>query len=551
MISIQIRLKSQEISFNAALEGVLLTTDRNMYVSGEKIMFSSVVISLNKYDEVEMNRIIIVELITPEGSRVTGGKFLVENQNSMGCLQIPEETSTGNYYLKSYTRWMRNGSTENYNYVLLKIIHPSKSEILNGKDNFDSISFDRRNFEKTNDIKIVTDQSSYSSGDKIQISISSSGKCDSTSKISLTLAPEASIDLDKGFVKKTNPSSIISTSNLQYYPEFKGVSLSGKLLDKNNKQALAGTKINLSVLGDKDIMVTGTDSAGRFFFSLPDYYGNRDLFLSAENQNDISSEIFIDNDFCIRPVNLPSPLFILSEAEKVTALNLVINHTIQKKFQNISIENEPEINSDSNSFYGVPSEVLMLENYIDLPTLEDYFNELPLMVKVRKTKGKKHFRFYTTQGEMAIFDPLVLIDWVAVNDADRILAMPPREIKRIELINAPYVKGNIVYGGIVSFISKKYDFAGIDLPTSGTFIRYRFLEECDQEPIQESFGSHRPDARNTIYWNPEITLDEKGETEIYMSAPETSGCYVLLLREMNKNAGIKQRWIEIEIKGSE
>jgi hypothetical protein len=543
-------MKSQELSYNSALEGVLVSTDRNMYVSGEKIMFSSNVFSSHNHTDIEMNRIIIIELITPEGNRVTGGKFLVENQYSMGCLQIPEETTTGNYYLKSYTRWMRNGSTEGYNYLPVRIIHPSRAEILSGKGHFDSLKFDAPDFEKIKDIEILSDKSAYSPGEKMQISISCSGKFDSSAKLSLTMAQKSSIDLKNSLEKNADVPLIIKAENLQYFPEFKGVSLSGKLLEKVSGKALAGTKINLSVLGDKDIMVTGTDSLGRFFFSLPDYFGHHDLFLSAENLTDRSTEIFIDNDFCIRPVNLPNPLFHLNEDEKATALNLVVNYIIQKRFQKLTIEEKPETPVYNTSFYGEPSEVLKLENFVDLPSLEDYFNELPMMVKVRKIKGKKHFKFYTTQGEMSIFEPLVLIDWVAVNDAERVLAMPPREIERIELLNAPYVKGNVVYGGIISFISKKNDFAGIDLPTSGTFIRYRFLEECDQKPVNDISGKHQPDARNTIYWNPEIILNESGYAEIVVTAPETSGCYVLLVRSMPLNNEIKQRWIEIEVKVS-
>ncbi len=68
------------------------------------------------------------------------------------------------------------------------------------------------------------------------------------------------------------------------------------------------------------------------------------------------------------------------------------------------------------SFYGEPTELLVIETYIDLPTLEDYFSELAGAVKVRKSQGKKHFRFASTRPEMTIYDPLVLIDWVAVND---------------------------------------------------------------------------------------------------------------------------------------
>ena len=40
--------------------------------------------------------------------------------------------------------------------------------------------------------------------------------------------------------------------------------------------------------------------------------------------------------------------------------------------------------------------------------------------------------------------------------------------------------GNITYGGIISFVSRKNNFAGIDLPKSGTFISYSFLEDCTE-----------------------------------------------------------------------
>ena len=75
---------------------------------------------------------------------------------------------------------------------------------------------------------------------------------------------------------------------------------------------------------------------------------------------------------------------------------------------------------------------------------------------------------------MAIYDPLVMIDWVAVSDNESILGTPTQSISRIELVNAPYIKGDMIYGGIISIISKKGDFAGIDLPRNGIFINYKF-----------------------------------------------------------------------------
>ncbi len=271
-----------------------------------------------------------------------------------------------------------------------------------------------------------------------------------------------------------------TAKNGVYFPETRGISLSGQLIGKESGKPVPDAKVNLSIIGDKDILVVRTDSTGRFFFALPDYNGKKDIFLCADDLPDITPQILIDNDFCSRPVHLPSPLFILNEEEMKAAYKLAVNSRITSMFREDTMTIASPGEENNTSFYGEPSEVLVMEKYIDLPTLGEYFTELPGGVKLRKVQGRKQFRFYTTQDEMSIYDPLMLVDWVAVDDIEKILAMSPLDIDRIELVNTPYVKGNITYGGIISFVSKKNDFAGIDLPTSGTFVNYSFLEECTE-----------------------------------------------------------------------
>ena len=133
---------------------------------------------------------------------------------------------------------------------------------------------------------------------------------------------------------------------------------------------------------------------------------------------------------------------------------------------------------------------------------------------------------------MTIYDPLVLVDWVAIDDIDRVLALQPKALDRIELVNAPYIKGNITYGGIISFVSKKNDFAGIDLPSSGTFINYQFLEDCSLINSMEPLPANLPDSRNTVYWDPDVKISDKGPTGISFTAPDTPGKYIILLRSL-------------------
>ena len=141
---------------------------------------------------------------------------------------------------------------------------------------------------------------------------------------------------------------------------------------------------------------------------------------------------------------------------------------------------------------------------------------------------------------MAYHDPLLLVDWVAVNDVKKILAMPPPEIDRIELVNAIYIKGNVMYGGIISFVSKKNDFAGIDLPTSGKFVNYRFLEECTENITATPPTENIPDPRNTIYWNPAVLMKDDGTAGISFPAPDTPGKYWALLRQTGNTGEVTE-----------
>jgi hypothetical protein len=524
-------LKSQDFPAVATTETLQLCTDRTMYVSGEKVFFSAVIFNEKGTLSGNLSRILYVEIITPDGTRIAGGKYPVEHAFAQGCLKIPDESVTGIYFLKSYTRFMRNGSPDSYRYVMLKIINPYKTEVLTVQGNGDTaMAGDNSMIEQFTglSVKISSADKKYSPRDSVFVNIAGNIENNVPPKLCLSVIPEPAFKEENRVGKKGDNSP----HPLLFYPETRGLSITGSLLDSKTRKPVQSALVNLSIIGDKDMMAIRTDSSGRYFFALPAYYGNKDIFLCAENIPGNSPEIFIENDFCPKPVKLPSPVFRLTENEKETAYNLAVNQTITSKFVGDSVNDKANAQKNGKPFYGDPTEILVMDKYIDLPTIEEYFNELPLEVKVRKSQGRKHFRFYTDRAEMTIYDPLVLVDWVAIDDIDRVLAMQPKALDRIELVNSPYIKGNITYGGIISFVSKNNDFAGIDLPSSGTFINYKFLEECSSNNSTEPLPANLPDSRNTVYWDPDVKILDKGPTGITFTAPDTPGKYIILLRAM-------------------
>ncbi len=539
-------MKPQGMLLPDTKEHIRACSDRTLYAAGEKVYFSLILFNDNDSVDGELSRVAYCELVSPSGNRITGGKYLLGNSAGSGSLLIPEDAPTGIYYLKFYTRFMRNYPVSGYTFIMLKIVNPSRTEIIAGTDTIDNPSApgniaDNEAFSRK--IEISTSKKSYSPGEVVTVDIKVNAGEEAPVRLCLSVIPAATFTEHVVRLKKNTDT----VSSVFYSPETRGVSLSGQLIAKETRQPLKGVKVNLSIVGDRDILVVRTDSAGRFFFALPAYYGKRDIFLCADDLPDITPELLIDNDFCARPLSLPSPTFSLNDEETKAAYKLVVNARINAVYTLDTNAVDATGTTHVTSFYGKPTEVLVMDKYIDLPTLGEYFTDLPGLVKLKKVHGRRQFRFYDAQESLSMYEPLMLIDWVAVNNIEKILAMSPAEIDRIEFVNAPYVKGNIKYGGIISFVSKKNDFAGIDLPTSGTFVNYKFLEEINENSSSLPSFDNIPDARNTVLWEPDLTIPNNGITSVSFKVPVTIGKLTMIFYRFPKTGKIISAEQTIEV----
>ncbi len=515
---------------------LVLLTDRTLYVAGEEILFSARLYS-GIIDQRDLNRVLYTELVTPDGDRAVGGKFLIDSNTSRGSLSIPANLITGNYYLRAYTRSMRNFGPQSFTYIGLKIVNPYRNEILELKPE-DRTGLNTINSSEINELSdaylISMGKETYGKNEEVKVSISMnpSGK-EKDRKICVTVVPDSALQIDLKQIKINNPG----IKENKFYPETRGVSLSGHLMNSTGKIPLSGKVINLSVLGEKDFMSYRTDSSGSFYFSFPDYIGSRNIFLSSEKNAGMEPLILVDNDFCPLQLKMPSPTFHLTEKEREIIFNSAQNEELSKIFYT----DTTKLNSKKNQilpFYGEPTEFLYLDKYIQLPSMEECFNELPLAVKVRKKQGKKILKFYTAVGAMLIYDPLVLIDMIAIDNTDKILALDPTVISRIELVDALYVKGDMTYGGIISIISKEANFGGIDLPSSGYFINYNFLNDTSTMLKPGENLDNVPDTRNVLYWNPDLLADDQGKLDFSFRTSNLPGKYTIILREAGSDGEI-------------
>jgi len=510
-------------------EKVILFTDRSIYIAGEQIQFSATLFSSEGKGSSNVSRILYCELVTPDGSIITNKKFLINQSVGAGCILIPKDQVTGTYYVRAYTKLMREYGPFSYEYKQIRIINPKSPDVLEADNsvNLPAEESKQPQVKVLHDIlSVIMDKKVYASRDTIHVSYQQvNNLAKSIKSVSLSVVPEnsaSSIPFQPAVKEPQKPETV-------FYPETRGLSLAGKLTDASSSVPVTDKRINLSIIGEgRDFMVTRTDSLGRFHFALPGYYGSRDLFLCAEKTPSQSVKIWVDNDFCTMPFRLPSPKFYLTEQERATAQNMAQNVQINSHFPYSTTTDNTALKTEATSFYGKPTTVLYLDKYILLPTLEEYFNELPSQVKVRKRKGESYFAVQAEK-DLSFYDPLVLVDWVAVDEPSKILAISPQNVSRIEVVNEDYVKGGQTYGGIISIISKKGNFAGVDLPSTGIFINYRFLSENQCINISDKISATTPDARNTILWEPELKIPENQPEKIIFTAPDTPGKYSVIL----------------------
>ncbi len=110
-------------------EHVYLDMDRDLWFSGDDIRFS-IFLTESKYHVPQaLSRIVSVELLDPTNQPLVREKFIIDESAGAGIIHIPENLATGNYTLRAYTNWMRNGRPEYYYHGTVTIVNPERPPV--------------------------------------------------------------------------------------------------------------------------------------------------------------------------------------------------------------------------------------------------------------------------------------------------------------------------------------------------------------------------------------------------------------------------------------
>jgi hypothetical protein len=548
-------------------EKLHIFTDRNIYATGEKIFFRAVTQTDPGLKEINWSTVLYIELIDGGNKSSVQGKFKLDKWGASGYITVPSNLPSGNYYIRAYTKWMRNFSPYDYAYSVITVINPYSEEtndILNHeikKDSTTDVNTGKL-IVLNNIIKCSTSRETYNKREKVKLVIkipdeeliSSGGYCVSVIKSDAINSKKYGLNLSN-FKVNDDPAEI------KYWPEIQGLSLSGSINKKGLNEPSAYPEVHLSALGNNPYYIGYlTEQKGKFLFSLPDGHETRNFFIGVETKDADPIEILIDNDFSTDLTDLPPIPFILSGEEKNIAREIMFNMQLEKAYKqrpdrqiadtitgdiiydSITVPPDITFTPEPVFFYGKPEITLKPDDYVKLPNLQEFFIELIPQASIIKRKERTSIVMKGYNPDIAFYKPLILLDFVPVFNAENLLSLSPELISRIEVINSTYVRGNMCFGGIISVFSKKGDMAGIDLPENSYFFDFKTFEPQDEISFPDYSNSPAnkriPDFRNTIYWNPDLQA-KPGETvscEFFTS--DNSGEYIILVRGITEQGSI-------------
>lgn len=522
-------------------EKIVLHTDRDFYLCGEKIWFKSYCLYQNRLLNEDLSKVLYVELYNDELN--LKHKFAITKGISSGSIQIPSDYKTGNYVLRAYTKYLQNFSVENYFSKIISIVNPNEPptkleiKIINDSSNK---FLDEHKITNLGSLNTHSDQSI----DQKNLKISTNKESFKTRElVSLTIDPFFSglregLDLSISVVKKGTLENTFlsklhkkhetakSSLSLKWIPETRDVSISGTAYNSNTNKPVSDLRIYISAFKDPaQIHIIRTNQNGEFIYSLNNLKDQRNIYLCPQSRDGEPIELKINNDFSTVFKDFKLNPIVIDSNKKILIEELNINYQAGKIFK--TDPGTTEIKTKSLPFhFDTPPFTVSLDKYVKTPTLEMVFDELIPRCIVIKRQGNYHLIVDNEEDEILYRDPLVLIDNIPIFDMNALMKIPPSKIEKIACYPLPLVLGDNIINGLVLITTRTDNFGGIKMADGSIFLNYQMISTSNKfESLlynnEEKRLSRLADFRTTLYWNPELLLENKTTIQFYTSDHES------------------------------
>ncbi|WP_157807653.1 MG2 domain-containing protein [Hymenobacter chitinivorans] len=342
---------------------------------------------------------------------------------------------------------------------------------------------------------------------------------------------------------------------LEFAPELNGQLVRGRILRNGSNQPAPGI---LAYLASPSRIVqlqaarSGPD--GGVVFEVPSLTGLHDVVLQTNTQQDSTYHFELLDPYSARFAALPRRPFAAPVQRRAEFAQrhqqAQIQATYFRKFNSLYATRA----TDSTAFYGKADEQYRLDDFTRFKVMEEVLREYVPGVTVRLRKDGFHFIVTDRQrGVLLEESPLVLLDGVPVFNANRIMALDPLKVQKLEVVDSRFFQGPALYNGIVSFTTYGGDLAGFQPDAKALLQEYEGVQRqrefyAPRYDTPQARQSRLPDQRHLLYWNPAVTTTGGGSTPLEFYTGDQPGRYRVVVQGLSGAGQAGSQTITLEVK---
>ena len=538
------------------VEKTYISTDREIYVSGDKIWCSAFCVDeANGLRPSSLSAIAYVEIVSEDGT-LESGKIALSDGRGAGTIEIPATAPTGNYRIVAYTAYTKNTPGFNPQEHISKTISifntSTKERVKNGVKILSDSEYDALRTPASTPASTPAgthttgthttgthSSSTYNAGTQPAagaLSITCHRSAEGYLEVVLTNNSATPADLS---LSLSNRDGIIPPDNTSIgafmgaaasaaqaaaeLPEYEGEIIRGRIAGATTDEieGLKGRSAFISVPTEKsDLYSSVVDNDGMIKFVTNNIYGTKEMVCEIE-----------DNDLARCHIELISP-FVSPKLKGIPALRMApsIKEDLQRR--GLSVQLCRSFSADTlASLMPIRENPLIpsydaieykLDDYKRFPVMRELFIEFINEIKVRRVDGKEQLKVKTHLEErVSLFDKnnsLIMVDGIPVFDHSQVIEYDPLLVESVVVYPYKYYTGWRSFCGMANFVTYKKNLPGIKFNDGVRVVQFKGCSYPMAFTCQE-IGEDFPDYRELLYWHPQIKLPAGESSSIKVKIP--------------------------------
>jgi hypothetical protein len=343
------------------------------------------------------------------------------------------------------------------------------------------------------------------------------------------------------------------SSAFNFLPEYNDHLINAKITNTLTGAPAKDIVAYLSVPGKRvQLYASRSDSLGRLVFNTKQLFGPGEVVAQTNPEKDSTYRIDVLSPFSEQYSKRITPQLALS-ADLQKALE---QHSLGMQVQNIYALNkikrfyDPGV--DSAGFFAQPYKTYLLDNYTRFTTMEEVLREYVREDNIVRSKGRYHIKVLNEKGFLD-GDPIVLLDDVPVFNIDKVMAIDPLKVRKLEVIRDRYFYGPTVNEGVFSFTTYKGDLGGVEIDPHAVVLDYEGLQLKREfySPVydtQKATDSRVPDFRSLLFWSPDVNTNAAGKGLVSFYTSDQKGKYVVSVQGINEEGDAGAQYFSFEVK---